>query len=320
MKNISDPYTTKLLVHLRRPPGTQDVTIRSENEYNYGWQKARETTSSSPSGVHFGHYIAGIEDMVIAKLNRLMATIPMLTGISPTRWRTTLNVMLEKMAGNCWVEKLRIIMLFEADFNNNNKWLGKAVMAQAESNQALAEEQYGSRKGKAAGIQCLNKRLFYDYIRATCQPAALCSNDAKSCYNRIILIIAALCLCRLGAPIKATESMITTLAQLRHHVRSAFGNSEISQGQDEWAEPVAGIGQGNGAGPQIWAAVSTPLFEILREEGFVAMFICALSKTQRSMAGFAFVDDTDLIVTDDSQENTRLPPKCNCHSTCGMAY
>jgi len=27
MKNISDPYTTKLLVHLRRPPGTQDVTI-----------------------------------------------------------------------------------------------------------------------------------------------------------------------------------------------------------------------------------------------------------------------------------------------------
>jgi len=39
-------------------------------------------------------------------------------------------------------------------------------MAQVENNQALAEGQYGSRKGKAAGIQCLNKRLFYDYIRA----------------------------------------------------------------------------------------------------------------------------------------------------------
>jgi len=95
-----------------------------------------------------------------------MTTIPLLTGISPTRWHTTLNVMLEKLAGNCWVEKLCIIMLFEVDFNSNNKWLGCALMAQVENNQALAEEQYGSRKGKAAGIQCLNKRLFYDYIRA----------------------------------------------------------------------------------------------------------------------------------------------------------
>jgi len=76
----------------------------------------------------------------------------------------------------------------------------------------------------------------------------------------------------------------------------------MSQGQEDWPEPVAGIGQGNGAGPQIWAAVSTPLFEILRQEGFVATFICALSKQHRTMAGFAFVDDTDLIVTDESND------------------
>ena len=126
----------------------------------------------------------------------------------------TLNVMLEKLAGNCWVEKLRIIMLFEADFNNKNKWLGKAIMAKAKQKKVLVIEQYGSRKGKAAGIQCLNKRLFYGYVRARRIPAALCSNDAKSCYDRIILIIAALCLCRLGAPMKAMESMIATLAQL----------------------------------------------------------------------------------------------------------
>jgi len=63
-------------------------------------------------------------------------------------------------------------------------------------------------------------------------------------------------------------------------------------------EPVAGIRQGNGAGPQIWAAVSTPLFKILHEEGFVTTFICTLSKIQCHMAGFAFVNDTDLIVMD----------------------
>jgi len=95
--------------------------LRTAEEYAQGWKKAKEATSSSPSGAHFGHYIAGIEDLVVAKINRLMATIPMLTGISPTWWCTTLNVMLEKLAGNCWVGKLRIIMLFEADFNSNNK-------------------------------------------------------------------------------------------------------------------------------------------------------------------------------------------------------
>jgi len=155
--HIQDPYTVKLLSHLGRPPGIKEVELRTEAEYRVGWQKAKEQTSSSPSSVHFGHYIASIEDLVLEKINRLMAMIPLITGISPLHWHRTLNVMLEKMAGNCSVEKLRIIMLFEADFNNNNKWLGRAIMANAETYQLLAPEQYGSRKGKAAGIQCLNK-------------------------------------------------------------------------------------------------------------------------------------------------------------------
>jgi len=169
--------------------------MRTCEEYKWGWQKAREVTSSSLSGLHFGHYMAGVEAVLTEKINRLMATIPLLTGISPKRWRHALNVMLEKVAGNCADEKLRIIMLFEADFNNNNKWIGWAVMHNAEQRLAIAPEQYGSRNHKAAGIQCLNKRLFYDYIRSMHIPAVLCLNDAKSCYNRIILFIAALCLC-----------------------------------------------------------------------------------------------------------------------------
>jgi len=186
---IHDPYTKKLLQHLGRPPGISNLPPCTETGYVQGWKKAIEATSSSPSGVHFGHYIAGLEDKVVAKINYLMANIPMLTGISPTQWRTALNVMLEKLVGNCLVEKFRIIMLFEADFNNNNKWLGKAIMVEAEQKEVLAIEQYGSRQGKAAGIQCLNKRLFYDYIQARRIPAALCSNNVKSCYVTIELFL-----------------------------------------------------------------------------------------------------------------------------------
>jgi len=88
-----------------------------------------------------------------------------------------------------------IIMLFEADFNNNNKWLGRAIMQNTKQLEEIAPEQYGSQSHKAVGTQCLNKRLFYDYIWAMHIPVALCSNDAKSCDNQIVLFIAALCLC-----------------------------------------------------------------------------------------------------------------------------
>jgi len=108
------------------------------------------------------------------------------------------NILIEKMMGHLAVEKLQIIHLFEADFNSNNKWLGWSMMVQAEVLHLLADEQYGRCKYRPAISQCLNKRLWYDLIISTRVPAALCSNNAKSCYNQIVLLVAALCLCCLG--------------------------------------------------------------------------------------------------------------------------
>jgi len=72
--------------------------------------------------------------------------------------------MLEKTPGNFNVEKLQIILLFEADFNANNKWLGRVVMMNTENLDLLVDEQYGSQRHKAAMMQCLNKGLFYDLL------------------------------------------------------------------------------------------------------------------------------------------------------------
>jgi len=152
-----DIYLQKLLAHLKRPDDLPTITMRTYAEYQRSWERARETTASSPSSLHFGHYIAGIAENTIGKLNAILANVRLLSGTAPNRWKQTLNVMLEKLAGNDNVEKLWIIMLFEADFNNNNKWLGRATMKLAEDSNLLAPEQYGSRKNKAAITQCLNK-------------------------------------------------------------------------------------------------------------------------------------------------------------------
>jgi len=197
----------------------------------------------------------------ILLVNAKLADIPLQTGFSLAHWRKGLNVMLEKVSGNVNMEKLHIILLFEADFNYNNKWLGRVIMFNAESTGMMANEQYGSCKHKSAIVQCLNKTFFYDLVRFQQQPAALCSNDAKSCYDRIVLLVAALCMCCLSANKKSVFSMILTLQQMDHHIRTTYGDSAKSGNRKKWGSPIAGIGQGNGAGPQIWAAVSSPYWK-----------------------------------------------------------
>lgn len=75
-----------------------------------------------------------------------MTNIPMVTGYSPSRWRTAIDAMLLKKAGNYQVTALRTIVLLEADYNWMNKFPGRKMMKFAEQHKQLAPEQYGSRK------------------------------------------------------------------------------------------------------------------------------------------------------------------------------
>ncbi len=121
-----------------------------------------------------------------------------------------------KIPGNFNVEKLRIILLFEANFNASNKWLGRAIMLNTETLDLLADEQYRSNRQNAVVLQCLNKGLFYNLLRQWKRPAALF--EAKSCYNQITLLATALCLCRLSAPINVVQSMKKTIHGMNHHI------------------------------------------------------------------------------------------------------
>jgi hypothetical protein len=72
--------------------------------------------------------------------------------------------------------------------------LGRDMMKLAESKDLIAIEQYGSRKNMSAIEHCLDKKLTFDVLRQQHSPGALCSNDAKGCYDWIAHSIAALCM------------------------------------------------------------------------------------------------------------------------------
>jgi len=119
---------------------------------------------------------------LILQFEAAMTNFPYATGYSPQRWRLGTDIMLEKKAGNFWVDKLRAFLLYEADFNQNNIFLGRAMMRNAELKKIQAKEQYGSRKKMSAIDQCLNKRLTFDksserrqYARMTRKSATIAS-------------------------------------------------------------------------------------------------------------------------------------------------
>lgn len=100
-----------------------------------------------------------------------------------------------------------------------------------------------------------------------------------------------------GATESATVSMSQTVQDLKHKVRTAFGDSEDTFGGDYWRElySLMGVSQGNRAGPAICAVISTIFFDTLRNNGYWALISAPFSTVNVDLAGFGFVDDTDLL-------------------------
>lgn len=187
-----------------------------------------------------------------------------------------------------------------------NGVIGRRVMDNAEHHKILAPEQYGSRKDHAAHDQAVNKRLMFDIIRQSKKPAVLIANDAKSCYDRILHIMVMLCARRTGLDLEPILSMIETIQLMAHQIHSVYGAS-MGYGPDDWESPFQGILQGNQFGPPSWAIVSSPIFDMLRSEGYGIRLCSPLSKTVTHLAGMGFVDDTDTmqngIDSDDTGED-----------------
>ena len=72
----------------------------------------------------------------------------------------------------------------------HNNHIGITTMRKAENLEGIAPEQYGSRKSKAAHIQALNIRIFYDIIRKNIIPATSIFEDIWSKYDLVVHIIA----------------------------------------------------------------------------------------------------------------------------------
>ena len=296
------PYTIEFFNQMKRSDRANQHKVTnhiSKEDYIDGWKLMKESTSSaSTNGLHFGHMKASAMDPVLADFESSISQLPFSTGYAPSPWKEGTIVMIKKRIGLNKVTALRSIVLTEADFNFNNKMLGRRAISHAEAIHELAPEQYGSRKNKCAIDQALHKRITYDIMRQLKQSGLLCSNDAKSCYDRILHSVASLAYQRIGIPSQPVESMLKCIQDMNHRIRTSFGISKESMSKLNTLSPFQGILQGNGASPTTWVLISVPLLNMLRAQGHGAKFMSPMSKEITHIVGFAFVDDTDLITFD----------------------
>ena len=258
------------------------------------FRKAKEKTSAGMSKLHFGMFKAHIKRRRLAEMDASMRSVAYTTGYAYKRWKKGLDVQLLKRAKLWDANKLRTILLLEADFNMNNKAIGADAMRMGEHAGCFTRDNYGGRKDMQAAEVSMNAQLTFNSIWARRGRAIVMSNDAKGCYDRIAHVVVDLALRRLGIPKPALQSMLETIQEMEHHVRTAFGDSEGHYGNGPGLPPQ-GILQGNGAGPAGWFAISTVLIETLRKEGFGYKEWTLIKQRALCITCFAFVDDTDII-------------------------
>jgi hypothetical protein len=187
-------------------------TFISTEDWITGWAKMRESTASAPGG-HYGHYkTASVAARLpeehpdyyyeLARIYALMCSLPLKHGFSPSRWGSCLDAILEKTPGQPRLEKLRIIMLYEADFNFVLKLIwGKRLVRNAEYHKVLGTSNHGSRPGQQCADALMEKLLVCEFARLTRTLVITVDNDAKSCYDWIIKTLSMVACIAVGLPL-----------------------------------------------------------------------------------------------------------------------
>ena len=153
--------------------------------------------------------------------------------------------MIHKEAGNHKIHRLRVIHLFEADYNLilSVKW--RQQIYAADKDQLVNPGQYGSYPGREATSLCLLKELKTDISYSSRKPIINFDNDASSCYDRIIVNLASLINRKYGQNRHVVMVNADTLRNARYHLKTALNISEeyISHCT---AWPLHGTDQGSG--------------------------------------------------------------------------
>ncbi len=105
--------------------------------------------------------------------------------------------------------------------------------------------------------------------------------------NNLLILL----LLKSGLPGTVTQSLGGTWNQTIHHIKTAYGTSEITYGSTPKV-PLFCLGQGSTCGPIFWLLCFCLIVDSIDPNLAIAIFISACSTVQVSTVGSVFVYDT----------------------------
>ena len=302
MSNVVQKYIKGMSVSDPSITDSVDVNITLE-EYQHFWKHKRESTVTSPYGLHIGHYRSVLqkESEDIMEVHRKLLVIPFKFAMIPDRWAQTIQILLEKDSGSPWTHRLRIIELFDSQVNAGLQIIfGKRMVSNALKHNLIHPSTYGSVPLRTAQDAVLEKVLSLDIMRIRKISGAIFDCDAKSCYDRIIAALQSITCRRLGIPRTTSMFFARFWSVCRHYVRTRHGTSSdffVSTA----TQTLYGIGQGNGAGPAFWLSNLIVMFTILNEVCKGMRFKSPWKRNSYKSMGLGYVDDVTLGCTTQSE-------------------
>lgn len=309
---VDDPIVQLVLNNLKQPEGIEVIPAIVTMEDVIGkFKNWKETTPTSPiTKRHLEHYqsrtqrvaletdndkpdAAIVQAKKILQAHFLIVLTAVKFGISLTRWQNVVNSMIEKEPGNPKIHRLRVIHLYEADYNLIlGIFWSRKIVPSAEKQRLFNISCYGGRPGLWAAVDPVlleELQVSIAYLSRTGQVTF--HNNATSCYDRIIIALANLVARRFGMPAEIAQLHGYTLAQMKYHVSTAIRISEDTY-QHSTAELVYRTGQGSCASPSIWLQICSVLFDCHNQKSYGANYSTPDGTLQFKTGMTGFVDDT----------------------------
>ena len=208
---------------------------------------------------HFLPFQACISAIGKQRQNKTLVTIhtkviklAFLTSTPLERWAIGLSVVLEKIPGVIDVDKLRAILLMEADFNfASHLYFGKRLKASAEEHNIIPDDAFASTENNSSIEVSLCRFLFFDLVRQLKFNAAFGSYDAHKCYDCVVHSFTSMAARAVGTSIAIINTIFCVIQMIQFHLRTGFGNSKDTYVSKSRRKSFQGLCQGNGAAPAL---------------------------------------------------------------------
>ena len=319
-------FAQSILTHCRksRPEMAFEISL---DEFKSSYKKWKVGTSTSPSGRHLSHQHAlfqphGInqddepDEYSEAEQSRLdnwtaqhgIVSYGTKYGYCFERWKQVVNAMIEKEPGNPQLHRLRVIHLYESDYNSLLGIHLRKVVHACEDTKVLNKGCYGSRANRQASDPTYIEVLQYDYASLTRWPEIKFSNDATSCYDRIIPSVSNVIARSMGLHSNIANIHGNMLEKAEYRIKTQLG---ISSGFyiHSLDHPVFGTGQGSCASPTIWMLNCSKYFDIYDLHCYGSKYINMDGTEELKLGMTGFVDDSGNNVNCQPDDITTLSTK-----------